>query len=127
MVTKRQLNSLKRHLNAIMKEAMELTNKEKEQNYSLLIVCKESIEEQLDTYCKQLEVFMDDLPENEENDTMVESYENTTLEANCLLNQLKGAIKEHQRQIEAEEREKNEKLRNEKNNEKLRNEKNNDN
>ena len=47
MVTKRQLNSLKRHLNGIMQEANETTNKENERNYPLLIVCKESIEEQL--------------------------------------------------------------------------------
>ena len=52
MVTQRQMNSLKRHFNAAIKEVSDLLNEDreiKEANVAVFIVCKENLEEQLQT------------------------------------------------------------------------------
>ena len=110
MVTQRQLTTSKRHLNTLITEAKELIieirENQSEWNFGLVLVCKESIEENLRTFHAELKVFFENLPENEENEKIVENYDNIALEGSCLLNQLKGIIKGHQQKLEAEEREK---------------------
>ena len=110
MVTQRQLTTSKRHLNTLITEAKELIIEIKENqsewNFGLVLVCKESIEENLRTFHAELKAFFENLPENEENEKIVENYDNIALEGSRLLNQLKGIIKGHEQKLEAEEREK---------------------
>ena len=58
-----------------------------------MTVCGEVFEERLEKYLKELENFTEMLPENEENKKLLENNENTALEGNPLLNQLKGTMK----------------------------------
>ena len=98
MVTQRQMNSLKRHFNAAIKEVSDLLNENKEikeGNVAVFIVCKENTEGQLQKYCKEFERFEETLEENEENEKILVNYESVIIEASKLLNHLKGIIKGH--------------------------------
>ena len=104
MVTQRQMNSLKRHFNAAIKEVSDLLNENKEikeGNVAVFIVCKENTEGQLQKYCKEFERFEETLEENEENEKILVNYESVIIEASKLLNHLKGIIKGHQQMLEA--------------------------
>ena len=104
MVTQRQMNSLKRHFNAAIKEVSDLLNENKEVkegNVAVFIVCKENTEGQLQKYCKEFERFEETLEENEENEKILVNYESVIIEASKLLNHLKGIIKGHQQMLEA--------------------------
>ena len=104
MVTQRQMNSLKRHFNAAIKEVSDLLNENKEikeGNVAVSIVCKENTEGQLQKYCKEFERFEETLEENEENEKILVNYESVIIEASKLLNHLKGIIKGHQQMLEA--------------------------
>ena len=73
MVTQREMNNMKKHLNSSINDAKELLQESKsieinEKNIGILSTCKESIEEQLTDYDKQLNEWIDSLEENEEND-----------------------------------------------------------
>ena len=92
MVTQRQMNSLKRHFNAAIKEVSDLLNENKEikeGNVAVFIVCKENTEGQLQKYCKEFERFEETLEENEENEKILVNYESVIIEASKLLNHLK--------------------------------------
>ena len=111
MVTQREINSTKRHLNSLINDAVALLDDSKtmdinEMNAGILLVCKESIEEKLENYNKQLSDFFDTLPENEENEKMIENYENVLLHGKGILNKLKGTIMGFQQRIETEEKDK---------------------
>ena len=104
MVTQRQMNSLKRHFNAAIKEVSDLLNENKEikeGSVAVFIVCKENTEGQLQKYCKEFERFEETLEENEENEKILVNYESVIIEASKLLNHLKGIIKGHQQMLEA--------------------------
>ena len=104
MVTQRQMNSLKRHFNAAIKEVSDLLNENKEikeGNVAVFIVCKENTEGQLQKYCKEFERFEETLEENEENEKILVNYESVIIEASKLLNHVKGIIKGHQQMLEA--------------------------
>ena len=104
MVTQRQMNSLKRCFNAAIKEVSDLLNKNreiKEENVAVFIVFKENLEEQSQKYCTEFERFEETLEENEENEKILENYENVIMEASKLLNQIKGVIKGHQQMLKA--------------------------
>ena len=104
MVTQRQMNSLKRHFNAAIKEVSDLLNENKEikeGNVAVFIVCKENTEGQLQKYCKEFERFEETLEENEEKEKILVNYESVIIEASKLLNHLKGIIKGHQQMLEA--------------------------
>ena len=103
MVTQRQMNSLKRHFNAAIKEVSDLLNENKEikEGNVARIVCKENTEGQLQKYCKEFERFEETLEENEENEKILVNYESVIIEASKLLNHLKGIIKGHQQMLEA--------------------------
>ena len=81
MVTQREMNNLKRHLNSSINDANELPQESKskevtEINIGILSACKESIEEQLTNYEKQRNEQIDSLEENKENDKNIKKYEN---------------------------------------------------
>ena len=104
MVTQRQMNSLKRHFNAAIKEVSDLLNENKEikeGNVAVFIVCKENTEGQLQKYCKEFERSEETLEENEEKEKILVNYESVIIEASKLLNHLKGIIKGHQQMLEA--------------------------
>ena len=104
MVTQRQMNSLKRHFNAAIREVSDLLNENKEikeGNVAVFIVCKENTEGQLQKYCKEFERFEETLEENEEKEKILVNYESVIIEASKLLNHLKGIIKGHQQMLEA--------------------------
>ena len=104
MVTQRQMNSLKRCFNAAIKEVSDLLNKNreiKEENVAVFIVFKENLEEQSQKYCTEFERFKETLEENEENEKILENYENVIMEASKLLNQIKGVIKGHRQMLKA--------------------------
>ena len=64
MVTQRRMNSLKRSLNAVVKEVADLLNEKgeiKEENVGVFT------EEQFQKYCEEFEGFEETLEENEEN------------------------------------------------------------
>ena len=114
MVTQREMNSAKRQLNTLVNDAIELLNESKsmeinEMNTGILLVCRESIEEELENYKKQLNDFINTLEtENEENDKLLENYENTTMNGKITLNKLNRVImgfqQQREKQLELEER-----------------------
>ena len=114
MVTQREMNSAKRQLNTLVNDAIELLNESKsmeinEMNTGILLVCRESIEEELENYKKQLNGFINTLEtENEENDKLLENYENTTMNGKITLNKLNRVImgfqQQREKQLELEER-----------------------
>ena len=72
---------------------------------NLILACKESIEEQLMNYDKQLNEWIGSLEGNEENDKNIENYENFTDTGKRAMNKLKGIIlgfKHHMESIEKE-------------------------
>ena len=102
------MNSLKRRLNAAIKEVSYLLNENreiKEENVAVFLVCKENLEGQLQKYCKEFERFKETLEENEENEKILVNYESVIIEASKLLNHLKGVIEGHQQILEATQRE----------------------
>ena len=109
MVTQRELNIKKRHLNASINEANELLNNEKtlqvnEINIGILIVCEEKLLDQVEKYEKQLEEWLASIDENEENDSLG-NFENVLLNGKKIANQLKGTIIGFQKTLENEAKE----------------------
>ena len=110
MVTQREMNNMKRHLNASINDANELLQESKsmqtnEINIGILSACKESIEEKLTNYDKQRNEWIDSLEENEENDKDIENYENVADTGKRVMNKLKRIIlgfKHHMESIEKE-------------------------
>ena len=81
MVTQREMNNMKRHLNSSINDANELLQESKskevtEINIGILSACKESIKEQLTNYEKQRNEQIDSLEENKENAKNIKKYEN---------------------------------------------------
>ena len=101
MVTQRELNNIKRHLNSSINDANEIPQESmeiNEINISILSACKESIEGQLTNYDKN--DWIDSLEENEENN------KNVADTGERVINKLKGIILEFKHHMESIEKEK---------------------
>ena len=101
MVTQRELNNIKRHLNSSINDANEIPQESmeiNEINISILSTCKESIEGQLTNYDKN--DWIDSLEENEENN------KNVADTGERVINKLKGIILEFKHHMESIEKEK---------------------
>ena len=108
MVTQREMNNMKRHLNSSINDANELLQESKsmginESNIGILLACKESIEEQLTNYDKQRDEQNDSLEEKKM--TRIQKIMKTLLTLEKVMNKLKGIIlgfKHHMESIEKE-------------------------
>ena len=101
MVTQRELNNIKRHLNSSINNANELPQESmeiNEINIRILSACKESIERQLTFYDKN--DWIDSLEEDEENN------KNVADTGERVINKLKGIILEFKHHMESIEKEK---------------------
>ena len=101
MVTQRELNNIKTHLNSSINDANEIPQESmeiNEINISILSACKESIEGQLTNYDKN--DWIDSLEENEENN------KNVADTGERVINKLKGIILEFKHHMESIEKEK---------------------
>ena len=101
MVTQRELNNIKRHLNSSINDANEIPQESmeiNEINISILSACKESIEGQLTNYDKN--DWIDSPEENEENN------KNVADTGERVINKLKGIILEFKHHMESIEKEK---------------------
>ena len=101
MVTQRELNNIKRHLNSSINNANELPQESmeiNEINIRILSACKESIERQLTFYDKN--DWIDSLEEDEENN------KNVADTGERVINKLKGIILELKHHMESIEKEK---------------------
>ena len=101
MVTQRELNNIKRHLNSSINDANEIPQESmeiNEINISILSACKESIEGQLTNYDKN--DWIDSLEENKENN------KNVADTGERVINKLKGIILEFKHHMESIEKEK---------------------
>ena len=99
MVTQRELNNIKRHLNSSINDANEIPQESmeiNEINISILSACKESIEGQLTNYDKN--DWIDSLEENEENN------KNVADTGERVINKLKGIILEFKHHMESIEK-----------------------
>ena len=101
MVTQRELNNIKRHLNSSINDANEIPQESmeiNEINISILSACKESIEGQLTNYDKN--DWIDSPEENEENN------KNVADTGERVINKLKSIILEFKHHMESIEKEK---------------------
>ena len=101
MVTQRELNNIKTHLNSSINDANEIPQESmeiNEINISILSACKESIEGQLTNYDKN--DWIDSLEENEENN------KNVADTGERVINKLKGIILEFKHHMESIEKKK---------------------
>ena len=98
-------------MNSSINDANELLQESKsmeinEINIGILLGCKESVEEQLTNYDKQLNEWVDSLERNEENDKNIENYENVAGTGKRVMNKLKCIILGFKRHMESIEKEK---------------------